>query len=156
MALTSIVCDDSPFGQHTRNDRLRAISGDSQHSPLFETQHMDMAYRGNADLNWRSGPDDGMRNPHNTSRPIGQYTDMAPAQPRMSMCDEVFPGDGSDLAVGANGVGRISVPPSVISANHEASRFNASAAMYPYDGGDYPCRCTPEPPRPRNSKLTPS
>ncbi|TFB04691.1 Repressor of filamentous growth 1 [Trichoderma ghanense] len=153
MALTSIVCDDSSFGHSNQSDRPQAIFGDSQQYSDCATQQTDMAYRGNADLDWRSGPGEAMRNPHYTSSPIGRYAGMGPTHPRMSFCDEMVPGDGPDPAVGANGTRRLSVPPSVINANHDVSRFSASAAMYPYDGGDYPCRCTPEPPRPRNSFM---
>ncbi|KAL7822563.1 hypothetical protein V8C26DRAFT_249406 [Trichoderma gracile] len=153
MALTSIVCDDSSFGHNTRNDRSHAIFGDSQQYPDSATQQTDMAYRGNADLDWRSVPDEAMRNSHYTSSPIGRYAGTAASHSRMTFYDEMVHGDGSDPAVGANGARRISVPPGVHTANHDASRFSASAAMYPYDGGDYPCRCTPEPPRPRNSKY---
>ncbi|KAL7821396.1 hypothetical protein V8C44DRAFT_7874 [Trichoderma aethiopicum] len=154
MTLASIVCDESSLDHNTKNDTPRAIFGDSQQYPDSTTQQTDMAYRGNADLDWRSGPGEVMRNSHYTSSPIERYASMASTHPRMSFGDELVPGGGSDPAVGANGARRISVPPSVISANHEASRYGASAAMYPYDGGDYPCRCTPEPPRPRNSKST--
>lgn len=154
MTLTSIVCDESSPGHNQKNDTPRAIFGDSQQYPDSTTQQTNMAYRGNADLDWRSGPGEVMRNSHYTSSPIKRYVSMASTHPRMSFGDELIPGGGSDPAVGANGARRISGPPGVISPNHEASRFGASAAMYPYDGGDYPCRCTPEPPRPRNSKLT--
>lgn len=145
-----------------QSGRPQAAFGGSQNSLSFPGRHMDMAptqARINADLAWGGSSEEAVRDSRNSSSPAGPHMDMSLTQSRMNLFDEISRKGSSEAAVrGSQNPSspvrrRLPAPPGTPNTNHEIRRFSASAALQTEVGGDFICLCTPEPPRPRNSKL---